>query len=130
VLQKTDALILVKDMARFRAECGREGLLRCLTSITLTTPQDVEGQLDAWLVDVRELLRSSPLVHIHIYASDDTHGHIPDWFVGAVVEDHRTRLTRFSVHRVGLSLNAIALLCRQCVYLEQLFVVLESSELV
>jgi hypothetical protein len=117
-------------MSRFREVSLRSNALSFLASITLTMPPFDGLNLESWLLDVRELVRLSPLQKLHIYAAENTLVYIPDWFPAAIAEDHHSRLNRFSVHRAGISPASVALLCRRCTYLEQLFIVVERSNLV
>ena len=47
-----------------------------------------------------------------------------------MVTKHGQRLKKFSVHRIHISLAALAMVCSQCPLLEQLFIVVAQNELV
>lgn len=84
-----------------------------------------------WINDVLNLISASPLERFQIYS-------IGVSFEALITEDlwnnlvlvHASRLVRISVHRMLISLEAIANICSQCTNLEELFVVMESSTLV
>lgn len=100
-----------------------------LRSITLTVYLHVG--LSTWESQVLELLASSQLEQFHISTAG---GHVgpalSDTFCASLVATHGVRLTRFSVQRMQMSLQAIELICRSCSELQQLFVVVEQRSLV
>jgi hypothetical protein len=117
-------------MAKFSHECTKNGaLLAQLRSITLTVHQ--QTPLDTWMHSVLSLLSSSPLEIFQIYSTgaffespSTTH------FWSQLVSTHGPRLTRFSVHRMLIGLDAIDDICTRCTALEQLFLVVEPASLV
>jgi hypothetical protein len=125
-------------------DCSRSGALSRLADITLSVPgasfhksgvntTDVSRTLHftnfssssilpaTWSQSIVSLLASSPLRNFHIYA---TGGRVvlPEAFSRSIVDAHRTRLTRFSVHRMIVSSATIRHICETCVDLEELFV--------
>jgi len=81
--------------------------------------------------DVLTLLNPAPLEQFHISTIG---GHVgsslSEEFCAAIVSAHGARLRRFSVHRMRMSIASIADVCKRCVHLEQLFVVVEQDALV
>ncbi|KAJ8522413.1 hypothetical protein ONZ45_g1000 [Pleurotus djamor] len=102
--------------------------LKRLSAITLTI--DKEDIFGDWITSVIALLQQAPLQQLQIYStgtrpgdpSDDQH-----WT--RLINQHCDRLTRFSIHRMLLSLDVIDNICRRCVVLEQLFVAIQQSDL-
>ena len=116
-------------MGVFSDQCNRAGTLSRLRSITLTV--DEHTSLTEWQQHVLSLLSTAPLQQFHISTVGGHVGHrLSDQFCGAIVSAHRNRLTRFSVHRMRMSISAIADICRRCTVLQQLFVVVEQNDLV
>ena len=116
-------------MHEFSERCAHAGTLSRLRSITLTV--DEHTALADWQRDVLALLAPAPLQQFHI---STVGGHVDhrlgDDFCSAIVSAHGTRLTRFSVHRMRMSIAAIEDSCARCVALEQLFIVVEQNDLV
>ncbi|KJA23909.1 hypothetical protein HYPSUDRAFT_66002 [Hypholoma sublateritium FD-334 SS-4] len=116
------------DMAILANRCLTTGSLSLLRSITLTVHQQLS--MKEWIHDVLNLISASPLERFQIYS-------IGVSFEALITEDlwnnlvltHASRLVRISVHRMLISLEAIANICSQCTNLEELFVVMESSAL-
>ncbi|KAM5546113.1 hypothetical protein V8D89_000239 [Ganoderma adspersum] len=116
------------DMGIFSDQCNRAGALSRLRSITLTV--DEHTSLAVWQQHVLNLLSNAPLQRFHISTVGGHVGHrLGDDFCSAIVTAHGSRLTRFSVHRMRMSIGAIADICRRCTALEQLFVVVEQNDL-
>ncbi|KAI8989017.1 hypothetical protein BD414DRAFT_485715 [Trametes punicea] len=116
------------DMATFSERCNRAGTLSRLRSITLTV--DEQTSLSEWQEHVLSLLANAPLQHFHISTVGGHVNHrLSDDFCKAIVSAHGSRLTRFSVHRMRMSIDAIADICARCTVLEQLFIVLEQKDL-
>ncbi|CCM00826.1 uncharacterized protein FIBRA_02868 [Fibroporia radiculosa] len=115
------------DMARFSQDCVRSGALSHLGSITLTV--NVQSS-PTWEKDVLALLASAPLERFHI---STVGGHVgpalSESFCTSIVNAHGHRLRRFSVHRIRMSMLSIDDICRRCVELEQLFIVVEQNSL-
>lgn len=102
---------------------------RRLKAITLTT--HIHVPLAEWTRDVGDLLSSAPIEAFSIYStSTSTWTPIPDEFWTSMVTKHGQRLKKFSVHRIHISLAALAMVCSQCPLLEQLFIVVAQNELV
>ena len=81
--------------------------------------------------DVLHLLSVAPLQIFQIYSIGAIfESPTTDSFWSKIVTTHFARLTRFSVHRMLISLDAINDICRRCACLEQLFVVVEQDALV
>ena len=118
-----------QDMGIFSERCNRSGALSRLRSITLTV--DEHTSLVEWQQHVLSLLSNAPIQRFHISTVGGHVGHrLSDDFCAAIVSAHGHRLTRFSVHRMRMSIGAIADICRRCVVLEQLFIVVEQNDLV
>ncbi|KAH9903262.1 hypothetical protein C8Q73DRAFT_742398 [Cubamyces lactineus] len=116
------------DMAAFSEQCNRSGALSRLRSITLTV--DEHTSLSEWQQHVLSLLSQAPLQQFHISTVGGHVDHrLSDEFCKAIVSAHRNRLTRFSVHRMRMSIDAIADICARCTVLQQLFVVAEPNDL-
>ncbi|EPT01925.1 hypothetical protein FOMPIDRAFT_1160757 [Fomitopsis schrenkii] len=113
------------DMAHFNALCARHNSLTQLRSITLTIDSS-----PTWCKDVLALLQPARLEQFHISTIGGNVGPVLDEeFCNAIVDRHRARLQRFSVHRLRMSLASIDYICRRCERLEQLFVVVEQGSL-
>ncbi|KAI0324544.1 hypothetical protein GY45DRAFT_1349369 [Cubamyces sp. BRFM 1775] len=116
------------DMAAFSERCNRAVALSRLRSITLTV--DEHTSLSEWQHHVLSLLSQAPLQQFHISTVGGHVDHrLSDEFCKAIVSAHGNRLTRFSVHRMRMSINAIADICARCSALQQLFVVVEPNDL-
>ncbi|KIM41347.1 hypothetical protein M413DRAFT_146971 [Hebeloma cylindrosporum] len=116
------------DMAEFARQCNSSGVLKRLRSITLTVYQQLV--MKEWITGVLDLLGDSPLELFQIYSTGAFfESPMTDNFWRQLVLTHGKRLTRFSVHRMLISLEAIKTICLQCTRLEQLFVVVEPSSL-
>ncbi|KAI0634610.1 hypothetical protein C8Q77DRAFT_1217663 [Trametes polyzona] len=116
------------DMAVFSERCNRSGALARLRSITLTV--DEHTSLVEWQKHVLGLLSSAPLQQFHISTVGGHVNHrLSDEFCAAIVSAHGGRLTRFSVHRMRMSIGAIADICARCSVLQQLFIVVEQNDL-
>lgn len=118
-----------QDMRIFSENCIRAGTLSRLRSITLTV--DDHTSLAEWQQHVLNLLSSAPLQQFHISTIGGHVGHrLSNDFCSAIVSAHGSRLTRFSVHRMRMSINAIADICRRCIVLQQLFIVVDQNDMV
>ncbi|RPD61821.1 hypothetical protein L226DRAFT_552408 [Lentinus tigrinus ALCF2SS1-7] len=116
------------DMSVFSQRCNRGSTLSRLRSITITV--DEHTSLEEWQQHVLDLLSNAPLQRFHISTVGGHVDHrLSDDFCKAVVSAHGSRLTRFSVHRMRMSINAIGDICRRCTVLQQLFVVVEQGDL-
>ncbi|KAI0366515.1 hypothetical protein BV20DRAFT_640211 [Pilatotrama ljubarskyi] len=117
------------DMAAFSERCNRAGTLSRLRSITLTV--DEHTSLNEWQQHVLSLLSNAPLQQFHISTIGGHVNHrLSDDFCRAIVTAHGSRLTRFSVHRMRMSIVTIADICARCTALQQLFIVVEQKDLV
>jgi len=116
-------------MTRFTSICKMHKAFRRLRSITLAV--HIETPLQTWMKDVTELLSTAPLEILQIYATTTfVKEAITDNFWKTVVTMHGSRLKRFSIHRMKISLDAISDICSRCHVLEQLFVVADRDDLV
>ncbi|KAI0719750.1 hypothetical protein C8T65DRAFT_33830 [Cerioporus squamosus] len=116
------------DMAVFSQRCNRAGTLSRLRSVTLTVYEHTS--LAEWQQHVLDLLSNAPLQQFHISTVGGHVSHrLSDDFCKAIVNAHGGRLTRFSVHRMRMSIDSIADICRRCTVLQQLFMVVEQSDL-
>jgi hypothetical protein len=116
-------------MASFASHCISSGALIRLHSITLTVHQQLS--IDEWTRDVLDLVRDSPLQRFQIYsigASFEASATEALW--KELILTHSERLIRISIHRMLISLDAIASICSKCINLEELFVVIESNSFV
>ena len=116
-------------MTEFARQCKSSGVLRRLHSITLTVDQ--QFPIKEWITGVIDLISTSPLELFQIYSTGAFfESPMTDNLCSQLVLAHGKRLTRFSVHRMLISLAAIKTICMQCTNLEQLFVVVEPGSLV
>jgi hypothetical protein len=122
-------------MADFRTSCERYSIFRCLRTLTLTVHQQVP--INEWTKHVTAILSPSdtvsvPLESFQIYSSGAffESSRVTDQFWFDLVQTHKDRLKRISVHRMLISMAAIEDICRKCVELEELFVVVEPGTLV
>lgn len=116
----------IQDMARFSSLCTRHNSLTQLRSITLTIDNS-----PTWYTYVLELLHPTRLEQFHVSTvGGNASPAVDEEFCSAIVDRHRTRLQRFSVHRLRVSLASVDYICRWCERLEQLFVVAEQGSLV
>ncbi|KAG1719184.1 hypothetical protein EDB19DRAFT_1787029 [Suillus lakei] len=110
------------DMTRFNNICKEHRAFRRLRSITLAV--HIETPFRTWTGDVTELLSTAPLEILQIYATTPTAKVvIADEFWKTIVTMHGSRLKRFSIDRMTISLDALRDICSRCSVLEQLFVV-------
>ncbi|KAJ7728656.1 hypothetical protein B0H16DRAFT_1382910 [Mycena metata] len=119
-----EGLAVKFDIAALSAHCAGSTALARLQSFTLSV------HTEAWLAAAAALLAPAPLEAIHLYA---TRAFTPtpagDAFWRDLVSLHAPRLTRVSVHRMSISLVAIADVCARCPTLQELFVVVDPSSL-
>ncbi|KAK2460845.1 hypothetical protein APHAL10511_007315 [Amanita phalloides] len=117
------------DMAEFSRRCTAIGAMHRLRSITLTLRQQSQP-LESWLSDVLDLLAPAPLDVFQMYSlSTFVAAPVTNRFWKALVTAHGNRLTRFSVHRMMIGLDAIRDVCERCTKLEQLFIVVAPATL-
>ncbi|KAF4613324.1 hypothetical protein D9613_010978 [Agrocybe pediades] len=115
-------------MATLASQCISSGALIRLRSITLTVNQQIP--MKEWVTGVVELLSTSPLELFQIYSSGAFfESPVTDDLWNQLILNHGQRITRFSVHRMLISLEAIDNICSQCTNLEQLFIVVEPNSL-
>lgn len=115
-------------MSQFSSLCRKYKVLRRLQSITLTLHTQPSVH---WTKDVVDLLAECPLQMFHISTvSGYTKQAISDEFCSQIVAMHGHCLTRFSVHRIRISMLAIDEICRCCTKLEQLFIVISQDSFV
>ncbi|KAJ7770324.1 hypothetical protein B0H14DRAFT_3509332 [Mycena olivaceomarginata] len=119
------------DIASLAAHCTSTlTVLARLHSFTLSV------HTPTWLTHGLTLLAHAPLLEIiQLYAPDPLFLHPTaaaetDDFERALVDAHRPRLTRVSVHRTAISLRAVEDVCVRCPALRQLFVVVDPMALV
>jgi hypothetical protein len=116
-------------MAELSRLCVDTHALSQLKFITVTVHQ--QRIIQNWMTDVSNLLNYSPLEQFHIYSTGATfEATMTNEFWQRIIAAHGNRLTRFSVHRMLISLDAIEDICRRCGMLEELFVVVEEDALV
>jgi hypothetical protein len=116
------------DMSIFSRRITADSLLTKLKSITLTLPHTA---FSCWATDVVSMLTTSQLESFHVYGTSYSHetstGDI-DIFFKRIVDYHRFRLRRFSMHRLQASVEAISDICERCPSLMELFVVLNRTD--
>jgi hypothetical protein len=121
-------------MCDFSKRCTESRALLRLRHITLTIDAQTASEIPKWLQRVEALLPSSPIEVFQIYSTFtyfDTGSMVAmNEFCSKIVSTHGHRLTRFSVHRMRIGMDAIIDICLRCMALEQLFVVAHSKELV
>ncbi|GBE89773.1 hypothetical protein BKA93DRAFT_793618 [Sparassis latifolia] len=125
------------DMKHLSEQCARTGALVHLRSITLAARMAPESIVHAaarrthwWDTDVLALLAPAPLEQFHMSTiGGEIEPTLSDVFCHAIVKVHGLRLRRFSIHRMPVSLSAIADVCHCCPLLEQLFVVMDQDAL-
>ncbi|KAH9934099.1 hypothetical protein B0H21DRAFT_759722 [Amylocystis lapponica] len=110
------------DMARFSQRCESSRALARLQSLTFAVNAPSVRQIP-------RLLTLAPLERSTSHDRGTSRAGLSDAFCAAVVDAHGARLRRFSAHRMRMSIDAIADICRRCVRLEQLFVVVEHDAL-
>ncbi|KAJ7653893.1 hypothetical protein DFH06DRAFT_1416621 [Mycena polygramma] len=121
-----EGLAVKFDLAALSARCASSPLpvLARLRSFTLSVHSET------WLAPAAALLAAAPLQAIHLYATrafPPTPTADADRFWRALVSAHGVRLTRVSVHRMPISLPAIADVCARCPVLRELFVVVDHT---
>lgn len=124
-----------QDMAALTSGVAQGSSLRSLTSITLTLPilALIGISFRTWATNVNEMLSSSPLESFHIYGAFNTRTYSlldVDTLFRSIVDNHAPRLRRFSMHRMAANLSAIRDICGRCTRLEELFVVIDHSDVV
>ncbi|KAJ7678640.1 hypothetical protein B0H17DRAFT_1078284 [Mycena rosella] len=112
------------NLAALAALCAEGPALASLTSLTLSV------HTEAWLTSVSVLLAGAPLEVFQIYATSAfVQTTAMEAFWRNLVTAHGPRLTRFSVHRMLVSLPTIEDVCMRCPALTQLFVVVDPGAL-
>ncbi|KAI0041912.1 hypothetical protein FA95DRAFT_1548149 [Auriscalpium vulgare] len=116
------------DMGALSTHCARAGGLTSLTSFTLTIhPGHTTG---SWMSSTTDLLSHSQLQIFQVYATTASFNNLlADRFCMSVITVHGHHLTRFSFHRLRVSLDAIEHVCRMCAHLEEIFVLVHADEL-
>jgi hypothetical protein len=121
-------------MLDFSMRCIQSNSLLRLRSITLTINEQNASVVRNWLHRVDALLSRSPIELFQIYSTlayfDARSMVAMNEFCSKIVTTHGQQLTRFSLHRMRIGMDAIIDICHRCVVLEQLFVVAHSKELV
>ena len=121
-------------MLDFSMRCIQSDSLLRLRSITLTINAQNASDVPIWLHRVDALLSLSRIEIFQIYSAfahfDASSMIAMNEFCSKIVTTHGQQLTRFSLHRMRISMDAILDICHRCMVLEQLFVVAHSKELV
>ena len=120
----------LKDLPEFDLRCRKAQLLNQLTSLTIAVNAPLWSA--AWVKDIPSLVSSSPLEYFQLYGTTvikDEEVQL-DGFVTSLISIHGSRLKRFSLHRLPISLKALDDVCAGFTNLEQLFVVVEQGDLV
>ncbi|GJJ14766.1 hypothetical protein Clacol_009034 [Clathrus columnatus] len=104
-----------------------------LQSITLTLPNTpITSQ---WTTEFLSFTEHSSLTRIHLYQSTGVrlkarlNTGVMHGFMESLLWIHASRLQTLSVHRLNLDPQTIDLICLQCPHLENLFVVVNTSEI-
>ncbi|KAJ7678646.1 hypothetical protein B0H17DRAFT_1235546, partial [Mycena rosella] len=112
------------NLAALTALCVESPALASLTSLTLSV------HTEAWLTSVSALLAGAPLEIFQIYATSAfVQTTATEVFWRDLTTAHGARLTRFSVHRMLVSLPTIEDVCMRCPALTRLFVVVDPTAL-
>lgn len=85
-----------------------------------------------WEKDILSLVSSSPLEYLQLYGAtviNDKTTKVDD-FVTNLTTIHGSRLKRFSLHRLPISLKALDDVCTGFTNLQQLFIAIEQRDLV
>lgn len=115
-----------QDIETLADLCLERDTLRKLKSITLTAYHQTP-----WTHAVLLLLSAAPLQIFQIYSTGASmESGATEEFWRSIVDVHGFRLTRFSVHRMSLSLSVIEYICARCTALEQLFITVEYGAMV
>lgn len=119
------------DIDRLSELCADSQALRRLRSVTLTVETRQAKSEHSWAQAVVKLLAASPLEFFHISSlGGELHaGGLDAQFCADIVSAHAARLRRFSVHRLRMRRASVRDICARCPRLEQLFVVLDRSDL-
>lgn len=118
-----------QDMQAFAEQCVSTGALNHLQSITLTINHHLD--LQKWVDAVVQLINHSPIKLFQIYSTGVFfESPVTDDLWNQLILTHGSRLLRFSVHRMLISLECVQKICADCPNLEQLFIVLEPQSLV
>ncbi|KAJ7510664.1 hypothetical protein B0H11DRAFT_2168467 [Mycena galericulata] len=116
--------LTMQNMGALSALCTGSTALARMTAVTLSL------HTEAWMPSVTALLAPAPLEVLQIYpTSAFVQTAATDAFWRALITAHGARLTRFSVHRMPVSLPVIADVCTRCPALRQLFVVVDHEAL-
>ncbi|KAI0311408.1 hypothetical protein OF83DRAFT_1151190 [Amylostereum chailletii] len=116
------------DIVALSGECARAGFLTSLESFTLTIRPDL--LTDAWIDGASRLLSHSPLEAFQLYATDTTSkSYSADALCARIVAAHGPRLARFAFNRLRLTPAAITEVCVRCTELQQLFMLVDPSDL-
>ncbi|KAH9474448.1 hypothetical protein JR316_0012907 [Psilocybe cubensis] len=114
------------NMFNFANKCVSHGSLNHLRSVTLTVHHQLP--MKEWISAAVHLVSASPLELFQIYSTGAFfESPMTDDLWNQLISTHGRRLIRFSVHRMLISLEAIRSICRFCVNLEQLFIVVEPK---
>jgi hypothetical protein len=123
------------NLDRFGATVSQSQLLGNLRALTLTAPLHTGPRAEETLLDwfgaLTTALSSCSIERLHVYTSGDaSRQNVPDTFVWSISDMHKSTLQRFSVHRMGVGLDAITYLASKCTKLEELFVTIPDNQLV
>lgn len=123
--------VFTQDILALNEYSKRHSSFTRLHSLTITTPTNFATGLAIWCKKLVTLVADAPLQKLHVYSRSDTRNQmLPDEFCAAIAYAHQKTLMRFSVHRIGVSLEGIRLVCHFCYKLEELFVVVDKLSLV
>jgi hypothetical protein len=119
-----------KDIPEFDLQCRKAQVLNRLTSLTIAIDYPIWNS--PWAKDIPSLVSSSPLEYLQLYGPaviKDKEARL-DNLVTNLISVHGSRLKRFSLHGLPVSLKALDDVCTGFVNLEQLFIVVELGDLV
>ena len=109
--------------------CAKAGGLTSLRSFTLTIR--LKNSTDALMDGTELLLRGSSLEVFQIFMHDSGSLAAPaDQFFVRIIDQHRDHLVRFSFHRPSIGLDVIDHVCTSCSWLEELFIVINHTDMV
>lgn len=119
----------MKDLSRLSELCQLSKALRSLELINIHI--DVKITSAQWPQHLVSLLASSPLKTFHLSAlAGEPAADLSDAFCASIVNSHSHTLSKFSVDRMRLSMEAIRDICDRCTLLERFFVVMQHEDLV
>jgi len=116
------------DILSLGGDCAKAGGLTSLRSFTLTIR--LKNSTDALMNGTELLLRGSSLEVFQIFMHNSGSLAAPaDQIFVRIIDQHRDHLVRFSFHRPSIGLDVIDHVCTSCSWLEELFIVINHTEM-